>query len=117
MKENGVTSGDALNKSCRNRQTIKSAIAIFTLRQRDAVYRILIVVFLSPRTLLLPERAEHHWRINGGRLVTAALRLLCADKLRETRLRRTRQSVRDEGEKSRIRISVCLFRGSVKNAG
>lgn len=60
---------------------------------------------------------RHHWRINGELLVTATLRLLCADKLRETRLRRARQSVWDEGEKSRIRISVCLFRGSVKNAG
>lgn len=112
MKENGVTFGDILNKSHPNRPTIKSAVAISTLQQRDVVYRILIAAFLSPRARVRfcfrSFYAGHHRRINGGLLVTATLRLLCADKLRETRLRRTRQSVRDEGEKSRIRISVCL---------
>lgn len=93
------------------------------------MYRILIAVFLpSPppprpppaRDTVCAVRFCFRSIIGGSmasRSVTATLRLLCADKLRETRLRRARRSVRDEGEKSRIRISVCLFRGSVKKRG
>lgn len=66
------------------------------------------------RARCFPERG-HQRRINGGPYNCCALRVLCADKLRQTRLRRRRRAdvCVTVGKTRRL---VCLFRGSANAA-